>query len=482
MILASAALAVAAFLVGFHLTGIIPTASRIVALARSAGSVMADRNLADEDKEKAIQKAALAMLGAAFSIFLRVAVTLLITVLPVYLLSWAGLAPAGEVFAFLARIDVIVGATVIVMGGLWLWSKRPKPDPEAAGQYSRMDRAVHRLAFAAPFVQATAADVEDALFAKDIEGIEQKPPVFITSLPRAGTTVVLNALHQVPGVATHLYRDMPFVMAPLLWSRLSSGFHRESELAERAHGDGIEVGYDSPEAFEEMIWRHFWPGNYHEDRIDLWAGDDKDGEATEFFKRHFRKIVALRSGPGGRYVSKNNGNMARLPLLGEMFPAAAIILPLRDPAEHAASLLRQHVNFIGQHASDPFIGRYMRDIGHYEFGSLHRPIAFDGLAGLVGGLTPDQPDYWLGYWLAAMDHAASRPDTIQVLPETVLQDNPQAVMRALCERLELDPGSTDFAAGIRAVAPRADRAAFDADLLARAEDRYRDLAAKCTLL
>jgi len=89
----------------------------------------------------------------------------------------------------------------------------------------------------------------------DVDDVEVEAPIFITSLPRAGTTILLAALNSVPQLATHLYRDMPFVMAPLLWSRLSGRFRKQAVLQERAHGDGIAIGYDSPEAFEEVIWR-----------------------------------------------------------------------------------------------------------------------------------------------------------------------------------------------------------------------------------
>ena len=63
-----------------------------------------------------------------------------------------------------------------------------------AEDYSRLDRLVHRLAFARPAVQLSAADMEDGMFARDIAGVALDRPIFVTSLPRAGTTVLLTAL------------------------------------------------------------------------------------------------------------------------------------------------------------------------------------------------------------------------------------------------------------------------------------------------
>ena len=473
MIVVSAALAVAAFVIGFHIFRVVPTASGIVQLARGATAVMSDKSLADEEKEKAVQKAALSMLGAAFSIFWRIAATMILTIFPIYLADWIGLVTAADVFSYLARVDVIVGASVLVGASLWIWSRRPK----SKSAYSTMDRLVHRIAFAAPFVQATAADLEDSMFAKAFNSIDDKPPVFITSLPRAGTTIVLNALSGLPGVATHLYRDMPFVMAPILWSKFSRGFQKDSSLHERAHGDGIKIGYDSPEAFEEMIWHHFWPNHFRENEIALWGEADTNAEATDFMRRHFRKIIALRAGPGGRYVSKNNGNFARLDFLGAMFPDATVIVPVREPAEHAASLLRQHQNFLAQHASDPFIWRYMRDIGHFEFGALHRPIAFEGFAELAGEHAPDSPNYWLAYWIAAMSHVAARSGKLVILPDAKLQGDPQAVMELVCERAGIGPQSVDFTRHFHKIDKRADETVFDAGMLRRGRAIYDELNA-----
>ncbi len=471
MTIFAAALAIAAFLAAFRSFAIVGAARQALALAASATGVMRDKTLSDDEKEAAVQRAALSMLRASGSIFWRVAATLICTVAPIYALDIIGFADAGQVLAFLARPDVIISASILVGGGLWWFSRRPK----RSSAYSVLDRTLHRIAFAAPFVQMTAADVENTLFARQINGIEDKPPIFITSLPRAGTTVVLNALHGVPGVATHLYRDMPFVMAPMLWSRVSRGFARTAKLAERAHGDGIMVGYDSPEAFEDVLWRQFWPERFELDHIPLWSKADTSAEATEFFRTHFRKIIALRTGPGGRYTSKNNGNIARLDVLGTMFPDADIIVPLRNPAEHAASLLRQHLNFVQQHKRDAFAKRYMRDIRHLEFGELHRPVAFVGMAERAAGLGPEDPDYWLAYWISAYTCVAAHTGDLIIVSEGALQTNGQVTMRAICAELGLEVGDTDFSQHFKAIAPRADISVFDAVMLDEAMEIYGSL-------
>src|SRR5687768_2499298 len=160
--------------------------------------------------------------------------------------------------------------------------------------YSTMDRMVHRMAFSTPFVQLAAADMEETLFGASYAKVRAGQPIFITSLPRAGTTLLLEVLAQFPSLATHVYRDMPFVMAPVMWSKLSGRFRKPSEMRERAHGDGIEIGYDSPEALDEVFWRTFWPEKYTATGIALWKSTDVKEDARTFFLEHMKKVVSLR--------------------------------------------------------------------------------------------------------------------------------------------------------------------------------------------
>jgi hypothetical protein len=304
--------------------------------------------------------------------------------------------------------------------------------------YSLVDRLIHRIAFAAPPVQLTAADAESALFRTAFDGVRGSSPIFVTSLPRAGTTLLLEALHTFPSLAAHVYRDMPFVMAPLLWSRLTGAFHKQAELRERAHQDGMHIGYDSPEAFEEVLWRTFWPEKYEADRIELWQADDGKEPARAFFAEHMKKIIKLRRpdrARDGRYISKNNANIARLGLIRRMFPDASILVPFRDPVEHAISMLRQHRIFARMHVEQPFVRRYMADIGHYEFGALHRPIAFPGLDEVIADRDPFDADYWLAYWIAAFDYVLARRDGIILLSYEAACRDARRTLADICARV-----------------------------------------------
>ncbi len=114
MTIFATALAIAAFLAAFRGFAIIAAARRALSLAGGATGVMRDNTLSDDEKEAAVQRDALSMLRASGSIFWRVAATLICAIAPIYVLDLIGFVDAGQVFAFLARPDVIIGASVLV--------------------------------------------------------------------------------------------------------------------------------------------------------------------------------------------------------------------------------------------------------------------------------------------------------------------------------------------------------------------------------
>ena len=349
---------------------------------------------------------------------------------------------------------------------------------------------MHRLAFSTIRIQKALADLEDRLHARSIAATAIRRPVFITGLPRAGTTLLLEILGASRVFATHTYRNMPFVLTPLLWHAVTRRFHAPDAAFDRAHGDGMTIGYDSPEAFEEIVWRAFWPHKHRADRITPWAAAERDpgGEFEPFLRNHFAKLIALRAARSPapdqvRYLSKNNANLCRIPTLVRLFPDAAVLAPFRNPFDHAASMLRQHLRFLRLHAAEPFTRRYMEDVGHCEFGANLRPIDFGRW--LTPPIAPlaRTADFWLRYWLAAYRHVLNDGvDNVVFVSFDALCANPQAAMRRVAAAIRLGDAPGPGAA-VRFRAPTRYPAAAlrleDRSLLETSRMLHQQLLARC---
>ena len=245
--------------------------------------------------------------------------------------------------------------------------------------YTWLQQKLHQVALSSQFMREVMFDVESSVIS-----INQNYDnhVFVSGLARSGTTILLNALYESDEFASLSYKDMPFVLAPNLWSKLSLN-KKDIDLVERAHGDGIKVSKDSPEAFEEVFWMTF-------------NEDDKD--TKEKFKNYVQLINHKYQKK--RYLSKNNQNIRRLDMISEIFPSSKIFIPLRDPIQQSYSLLLQHKRFIEESKKDNFISNYMRWIGHTEFGPNYIPICNNNLC-----FEDDlNINHWLEQWHLAYKH------------------------------------------------------------------------------
>jgi hypothetical protein len=278
-----------------------------------------------------------------------------------------------------------------------------------ADRYGPVERALHYLAFSTPFVQKALGELENDLFARERERSAGGREVFITGLPRAGTTLLLELLYRTGEFCSFTYRHMPFILAPLISGRASRANARSKEI-ERAHGDGMQVSLDSPEAFEEVLWLTYLRERIVAERtLEPLTIGMVSAEFEDAFRATIQKLQAdSESGGGTRYLSKNNANISRLGVLSRLFPDSTIIVAFREPSVHIASLMRQHRRFSTAHSTDAFARRYMAWIGHFEFGLNFRPINFSGW--LDGSEIDANPtaDFWLRYWTAAYRHALAQ--------------------------------------------------------------------------
>ena len=225
--------------------------------------------------------------------------------------------------------------------------------------YTWLERKLHQFALSSQFMREVSFDFESTNISFPTH---KEDHIFIAGLARAGTTILLNALYQSNIFASLSYSDMPFVLAPNLWSKISLR-KKDLELKERAHGDGIKISKESPEAFEEVFWKTF-------------IGEE-DEELDEKFKIYINNI--LHRYKKKRYLSKNNQNIRRIDFIADIFKHSKILIPFREPIQHAHSLLTQHNKFIEDSKKDDFISKYMNWIGHTEFGPNYIPIFRENL-------------------------------------------------------------------------------------------------------
>ena len=355
-------------------------------------------------KEKLIVSAALNLLGLIFYIWTILAFFFLVlSVLP-------DEAELRENLFFWTTSVTFISYSWLRVSWLERQAKASQQHDEAdlssfKAPYNRISRWLHWLSLELGTVRKASLELEKALFLnkadRDPRIVDQ--PVYVMGLARSGTTVVLKILEKTGAFNSPTYRDMPFVLSPNIWKGLTKHSRLKARNTSRAHNDGIMVGFDSPESFEEVFWRT--------------ACDVKPGQTLAYTPvsdeilndfAAYRKLSTLSALPRIsssnqahqhlRYLSKNNNNVMRINELCAQ-PSSHLVLIIRDPLATAWSLYRQHLRFTQLQTEDPFVSAYMRWLGHHEFGLIHKPLVA-GSKHLEGHNTM-QPDYWLAYWLLA---------------------------------------------------------------------------------
>ena len=445
--------------------GLVTHSRTVLVLAEESLVIIGDRMRDDDAKETALRRQAFRL----FKLFgILVVGGLAAVCLPLIALRLAdrlGAVSEARVLAITLSLPFLgAGAAASVLALLACRYRRSDVSAAAnvfENRYSTVDRWLHHLAFAGGPVQIALSGWEDRGYRRRLARVRTGHPVFITSLPRAGTTLLLNLCAQRQEFIAHTYRRMPFVLTPLWWERFSRFFRVADAPRERAHGDGLLVSADSPEALEEMLWLNFWPEHYEPARIRPWMADEAHPEFAEFFPRHVRKLIAASTntdagngvGRPRRYVSKNNANIARIAWLARTFPEARFVVPFRSPLQHAASLLRQHRRFLEIHRQDAFARHYMAGIGHFDFGANLRPIDFDGWTLEDPGTPTTELAYWLRYWLAAYRQLALRTDeNVRWVDFDALCAAPAPALTRLADFLELS-NPESFIAGSGDIRP-----------------------------
>ncbi len=256
--------------------------------------------------------------------------------------------------------------------------------------YKRTEKLIHRLILHWDGVGELLFDLEKKLFCKKASAYAKEDHVFVCGLARAGSTILMRRIYESGQFASLLYEDMPFVMAPNLWKALTKKLFRSTQTEERAHGDGISIDLQSPEAFDEVFWRTFIRKKYISS-TGLRTHEPCDEDIANFIT--YSNLICFKM-QRRRYLSKNNNNILRLQVLHKSLPRSFFLIPFRSPLQHAQNLLKQHLRFSNV---ESFSKSYMRWLGHYEFGAQHRPFLFPQFSSHYH--EPCQMNYWLERWV-----------------------------------------------------------------------------------
>ncbi len=236
-----------------------------------------------------------------------------------------------------------------------------------------VQRHVARLFAAGTALGPRLARWESSAVAGPASMPEGMPPAWICGMARSGSTVLLELVAAIPGFTTHRYADYPFLWTPYWWNHLRSRVPRGEPVAsERAHRDRLAVTPDSPEAFEELFWMHFFPGRHDAGVSQVLDASSRCEPFERFFDEHRRKLLAVRG--ASRYVAKANAHLPRLGYLHARHPGARFVIPVRDPVAQVASLVKQDRLFLRLHEEDPEVGAHLSRIGHHEFGPYKRAV------------------------------------------------------------------------------------------------------------
>ena len=264
-------------------------------------------------------------------------------------------------------------------------------------------------------------NLESFLLRKKIAAMPITSPIYISGLARAGTTITLEILNTCEEVASHRYHDFPFTATPYLWRRFLAHFGSKNYLPkERSHHDGMLVTPRSPEAFEEMLWMHFFPTSYGPEIIHGLNEATVSAAFEVFYRNHIKKIMLSENAT--RYVAKGNYNIARLPYLHRLFPDACFVILVRNPFDHIASLIKQHRLLSEMQRNSPRLLNYMQQAGHFEFGLDRRtldmsPATADIISAWSNG---EEVKGWAMYWNSIYSSLAQ-----------LLEQNPELADRTL---------------------------------------------------
>ncbi|MFX0020987.1 MAG: sulfotransferase [Candidatus Hermodarchaeota archaeon] len=289
--------------------------------------------------------------------------------------------------------------------------------------------------------------IETMFLQNDIKKISIDRPIFITGLARAGTTIILEMLEKHPDLASHKYKNVLMPYLPDWFSQIVDRFNFYKTPFERLHRDGIIVSRESPEAVEEVFWQAFFKDLHNENISNIIDKREHNPKFEKFYLNHIKKLMINQN--CSRYLAKNNYLVSRLNYLLKIFPDSKILLIIRNPVEHIASLIKQSKLFKILEQQNPLLPDWLKIVGHYEFGRNQKCINLGNneLINEIRRFWANKRTYvkgWAYYWSSIYYFIANQIENTKDLKKATLIvrydelcETPEIIIDEILEHTEL---------------------------------------------
>jgi hypothetical protein len=204
----------------------------------------------------------------------------------------------------------------------------------------------------------------------EILEIPVERPLFVTGLPRTGTTVMHNLLSGDPGRRTLTYWELlfPYVRGDIKdnesWARhqteqvLKAQYALKPELLKRH-----ETRADGPEECFNLLKTTFtsiaWANEWKLPAYLKWFLDQEGTDSYRYYKTQLQLLLSRGAGNRRRLLLKCPSHHYNIDVILKVFPDANVVIMHRDPVESFASGLSLLSLFHEVDAeTDIFIQRY----------------------------------------------------------------------------------------------------------------------------
>ncbi|HTU89830.1 MAG TPA: sulfotransferase [Gemmataceae bacterium] len=287
--------------------------------------------------------------------------------------------------------------------------------------------------------------LESSILSAELREIALTSPIYVCGLARSGSTMLHEMVAAHPGVATHRIKDYPLIFTPYWWRQATAGLPA-TPPRQRPHRDRIVITSESPDSLDEMLWMAFFPRSHDPSLSNVLRAEMRHSEFESFYRSHIRKLLLAER--ASRYVAKANYHVARLSYLVRLFPDVKLLIPVRSPMGHIASLMRQHEWFSQGQRKHRRALAYMRRSGHFEFGLDRRPMNLGDsqrVQSILRAWASGQDIRgWARYWAMVYDHIASVLNTDDRVRQAALVvrferlcDAPAETLRTILEHCGL---------------------------------------------